>query len=208
MIHGYHVIIPAYGFWLPNDLRGSWSDMVRKWELLRFGPSTKSLERRTLAELSAEEKRQREQARRALVYPPVHFTEEQIENIAAGFEHRVIRSNYTVWACAILPEHPHLVIARHVFAVERIAIQLKGAATRELQRLGIHPHANQQRIGNRTPHMWVEKFWKVYLDSERAIDSAIQYVCANPEREGRSAQNWRWITPFAGVDKGAWFTYH
>ena len=25
----YHVIITNYGFWLPNDPRGSWSDLVR-----------------------------------------------------------------------------------------------------------------------------------------------------------------------------------
>ena len=39
MVYAYHVIISAYGFWLPNDPRGSWSDMVRKYELLRYGPA-------------------------------------------------------------------------------------------------------------------------------------------------------------------------
>ena len=38
-----HVIITAYGFWLPNDPRGSWSDFVGAWELLRFGRATLSL---------------------------------------------------------------------------------------------------------------------------------------------------------------------
>lgn len=33
MVLGFHVIFSAYGFWLPNDPRGSWSDWVRKWEL-------------------------------------------------------------------------------------------------------------------------------------------------------------------------------
>ena len=27
-----HVIITAYGFWLPNDPRGSWSDFVGAWD--------------------------------------------------------------------------------------------------------------------------------------------------------------------------------
>jgi hypothetical protein len=37
-----HVIVSAYGFWLPNEERGSWSDFVRKYELWRdFGPATK-----------------------------------------------------------------------------------------------------------------------------------------------------------------------
>jgi hypothetical protein len=45
MIHAYHVILGTYGFWLPNDPRGSWSDFVGSWDLARFGKATKSLER-------------------------------------------------------------------------------------------------------------------------------------------------------------------
>ncbi len=37
MIVGYHIIFGMYGFWLPNDPRGSWSDFVGSWELYRFG---------------------------------------------------------------------------------------------------------------------------------------------------------------------------
>ena len=49
MIVGYHVIFGAYGFWLPNDPRGSWSDFVGSWELLRYGPATKTTERQSVA---------------------------------------------------------------------------------------------------------------------------------------------------------------
>jgi hypothetical protein len=34
MLHGFHVIFSADGFWLPNDPRGSWSEFVRRWERL------------------------------------------------------------------------------------------------------------------------------------------------------------------------------
>jgi len=34
MVRAYHVIFGMYGFWLPNDERGSWSDFVGSWELL------------------------------------------------------------------------------------------------------------------------------------------------------------------------------
>ena len=37
MVLASHVIIGMYGFWLPNDERGSWSDFVGSWEVLRFG---------------------------------------------------------------------------------------------------------------------------------------------------------------------------
>ena len=63
MVHGYHIIMPVYGFWLPNDPRGSWSDTVRKWELTRFGPPTKSLERKPLEDLTPQEKVTRDSAR-------------------------------------------------------------------------------------------------------------------------------------------------
>lgn len=49
MIVGYHVIWGTYGFWLPNDPRGSWSGFVGSWELFRYGPATKTVERRSLA---------------------------------------------------------------------------------------------------------------------------------------------------------------
>ena len=42
MIRAYHAVFTAYGFWLPNDPRGSWSDFVGSWELFRFGPATKA----------------------------------------------------------------------------------------------------------------------------------------------------------------------
>ena len=52
MTHGFHVIATAYGFWLPNDPRGSWSDYVRKWEMLDFSKATKVETTRTVASCS------------------------------------------------------------------------------------------------------------------------------------------------------------
>lgn len=49
MIRAYHVIMTTYGFWLPNDPRGSWSDWVRQWELYAFGAATKVETRRSVA---------------------------------------------------------------------------------------------------------------------------------------------------------------
>ena len=49
MILAFHFILSAYGFWLPNDPRGSWSEIVRNFELLRFGPATKVSTTRSLA---------------------------------------------------------------------------------------------------------------------------------------------------------------
>ena len=72
MIHAYHVIWGAYGFWLPNDPRGSWSDFVASWELLRFGKATGGLERRDVDPRQWQE--WRAAAVTALRFPPVVST--------------------------------------------------------------------------------------------------------------------------------------
>jgi len=207
MVHGYHVILAAYGFWLPNDPRGSWSDFVGKWELVRFGKTSKRLERQKLVDLSDAELRQREMARRTLKFPPVSFDGLQARAIGRGFAKKRESSGYTFWACSILPEHTHLVIARHTYKVERIANLLKGAATRQIIEEARHPLAPFAEQGKRPPRMWAKHQWKVYLDSEEAIDGAIAYVKDNPVREGKPAQRWTFVTPFTGLEPG-WVTYH
>jgi len=202
VIHGYHMILAAYGFWLPNDPRGSWSDFVGKWELVRFGRATKSLERRELAQLTPVELQQREAARKTLKYTPVRFSDPQAAAIGRGFADCCFHSQYAIWACAILPEHTHLVISRHRYKVEQIANRLKGAATRQLMADNLHPLARFAQRGERPPRMWAEHQWKVYLDSEQAIENAIAYVLDNPLKEDKPAQTWPFVTPFTGLDIG------
>jgi REP element-mobilizing transposase RayT len=207
MIHGYHVILPCYGFWLPNDPRGSWSGFVASWEIAKFGKTTRALEQRKLSQLSPEELAQRESARTALLYPPVILNGHQALSIAHGFANQAFKSGYSIWGCSILPEHTHLVIARHHYKVEQVANLLKGAATRELVEDDRHPLGQYAKPGESPPHMWARYQWKVYLDSEEAIENAIAYVIDNPIKEGKRRQEWSWVTPFAGLETG-WVTYH
>src|SRR5262245_27752258 len=111
MVHGSHVILGAYGFWLPNDPRGSWSDFVRSWELLRFGPATKVNTRASVAR-KAHNRDARLAAKTALTNPPVIFTGVQAKAIGEGFGEFCRKSGVVIWACS-MPEHIHLVIARH-----------------------------------------------------------------------------------------------
>src|SRR2546423_3047766 len=105
----YHLIMTAYGFWLANDPRGSWSDFVRAWELREFGPATRTQQRRSLAR-DPHNRRLRLEAKKHLSHEPVEFTGLQARAVARGFEHYVARSGCIVHACAILPCHAHLVV--------------------------------------------------------------------------------------------------
>ena len=49
MILAYHSIFGMYGFWLPNDPRGSGSDYIASWELFRYGAARKTDSRRSVA---------------------------------------------------------------------------------------------------------------------------------------------------------------
>jgi REP element-mobilizing transposase RayT len=205
MVHGYHVIWGAYGFWLPNDPRGSWSDFVASWELARFGPATKSLERRQVD--TAQWAAWRAAAETVLRYPSVRFTGVQARAVGRGFANAVRKSGLTIWACSILSEHVHLVVARHTYKVEQIANLLKGEATKALIAESLHPLA-AYRVRGKMPSPWAAKQWKVYLDHDDAIDAAIKYVEANPENECKRRQKWPFVTPFAGLPKAGWVTYH
>ena len=66
-------------------------------------------------------------------------SDEQAATIADGFRTQAQKSNYTIWACAIMPEHTHLVLARHVYHVERMVNLLRGACTKETIKVGNHP---------------------------------------------------------------------
>ncbi len=206
MVHGYHVIWGAYGFWLPNDPRGSWSEFVYSWELARFGRATRSSERdkSRLQDYAV----WRDAARKALRYPAVTFTAEQILAVADGFQRFVKKSGLTVWACSILDEHVHMVLARHRYAVEQAVNLLKGEATRTVAEQNLHPMERVRQPQGKLPSMWADKCWKVFLDSEQAIEQAIRYVERNPDREGRPAQHWPFVTPFTGIPLGGWITYH
>ena len=194
MILAYHSIVSAYGFWLPNDPRGSWSDFVRSWELLRYGGPTKVDTPRSLADRPHCVER-RLQAKNALRYPAVQFTGVQARTVGEGFAQAVDEGRYRVWACAILPEHAHLIVAPAGRRVEKVVGHLKARATQRLNEVGLHPLARFRDAKGRVPSPWGRKSWNVFIDSARYLEAAIQYVMDNPGREGRPRQNWSFVRP-------------
>jgi REP element-mobilizing transposase RayT len=190
-----HVIISAYGFWLPNDPRGSWSDFVRSWELLRFGPATKVETRRSVA-AQPHDRALRFAAKEALQYPPVHFSGIQARAMSRGFGEFAKKSGIVILACAILPEHTHFVIARHRYRVEQVVNLLKGSSTNKLIEEGIHPLADYKDHKGRTPRCWAARLWKVFIDNEPVLRKAIRYVEENPLKEGKPRQHWSFVTPY------------
>jgi hypothetical protein len=192
MVRWYHLIMTAYGFWLPNDPRGSWSDFVGAWELYKFGPATKTTEKRSLAH-DPHDVQLRLAAKRALKYPPVRFDDAQRQCIADGFGIAVAEGDYRVHACCIGHDHVHLVVGRHERTIERIASHLKSKATMSLTRSDLHPLRAFHKSDGTVPTPWSEGIWSVFINDDAQLNAAIQYVQRHPEKEGLAPQSWPFI---------------
>jgi REP element-mobilizing transposase RayT len=181
-----HVVISTYGFWLPNDPRGSWSQYVGNRRLHQFGDATKVTTHRSVARRS-HDRTKRLAAKRILKYPAVRLTGVQAQAACSGFSQAIREGGYAVYACAILPDHAHLVVARHLRSMPVIAGHLKGRATRELR---------ERELWLPDRPVWGRRSWAVFLDLPADVLRAIRYAEQNPAKEGKPRQCWSFVTPF------------
>ena len=193
MVLAYHAVITTYGFWLPNDPRGSWSNFVGSWELFQSGGSaTKTDTRRSVAGVEHDH-RARKSVKQSLKYPPVIFDGLQARAVGHGFSTAIKEGGYSIFACAIMPEHVHLVIGRGQIAVEKIMSHLKSKATARLRHEGRHPLSDYLDRHRRVPSPWAERNWAVYLNKPDDIERAIRYVNDNPIKENKPRQHWSFV---------------
>jgi REP element-mobilizing transposase RayT len=194
-IIGYHLVFGAYGFWLPNDPRGSWSKNVWASRLVRFGPPRPARTPRSLAKVP-HDRAARLAAKRELQRPAVRFNDRQIRIVAEGLAEIVANYNLPTFAAAVMPDHVHLVIARQAQTAEAWTGYFKRAASRLLRSAGLHPFADYEDDDGGVPTMWADGGWKVFLHDDHEMRHAIEYVERNPIVAGRRAQAWPFITPY------------
>jgi hypothetical protein len=83
--------------------------------------------------------------------------------------------------------------------IEQAANLLKGAATAELSRRGLHPFAVDAYANGRLPTPWSRKQWTCYLNNDADIRRAMDYVDRNPPKDGLKKQHWSFLTPYLPV---------
>jgi REP element-mobilizing transposase RayT len=176
MILAYHAIWTTYGTWLPNDPRGSFSEKIYNDELSTFGDIRQG---RQHPQPPAEHLRQFwTKTRHTLKRPPFFLDDRLRMRVAQSFGAVVDRLKLHVYACAIMNDHVHIVVARGDHRIEYVVGQLKGAATDALSL-------------DTTP--WARGCWKVFLNTESAIMAASRYVEHNPIQAGHDAQDWTFV---------------
>jgi REP element-mobilizing transposase RayT len=193
LIVGYHIIFGAYGFWLPNDPRGSFSTFVGLKTLFHFaGPATTTSSSRSLAHQPHDAVKRRA-AKKLLPHRPVRWNAIQIRVVGRGFANYLKTHDCTIWACAVMRDHVHLVVGRLPMSAERFVIQLKEAAVKELLARECHPFQNERDAKGKLPKSFVRGQWIAYLEPGD-VGRSIEYVEKNPAQQGLPSQRWSFVT--------------
>ncbi len=183
MVAAYHLIWTAYGHWLPNDPRGSTSREVHCAKIAPLGDLHYGRKRIQPAGQIIREFY--EAARGVLKYELKTFTPSDVSTIACGFAEAIKQRTYTCYACAIMPDHVHLVIRKHRDKAEQIIEHLQDASRTALQNdsQGKHP-------------VWGGPGWKVFLNTRDDISRTIHYVEQNRVKIGKAVQAWPFVNRY------------
>jgi hypothetical protein len=101
MVRAYFCTFTVYGFWLPNDPRGSGSVYVGSKALLPYGLATKVSTRKSVACRRCDPVIRRE-AKKSLKYRPVQLTGVQAMWIGRAFADVLVNAHCVAYACAIM----------------------------------------------------------------------------------------------------------
>jgi len=127
-----HVVLLGYGHWLPNDPRGSHSKTVYAPRIAELGLLHEG--RKAVQPSAAELRGFHGHAEEALYYPVHWFSPEDRDAIRDEFARVHKEHRLTCYACAILPNHVHVLIRRHALRGSAIHDLLKQHAATAVRR--------------------------------------------------------------------------
>lgn len=185
MVIAHHLIWTGYGWWLPNDPRGSGSREIRRDVLRELGEIHYG--RKRVQPPGAVVREFYDRTHPLLMHEPHRFTRAEIEILSAAFADALRR--YTCYACALMPDHVHLVLRKHrdpaEVMIERIQGETRPPIASELELDGDHP-------------VWTRGGWKVFLETPDDIERTIRYVERNPLEIDWPSQRWSFVTAYDG----------
>jgi REP element-mobilizing transposase RayT len=186
-IIAHHLIWTLYGHWLPNDPRGSGSEAVRDPELQSLGEVHHGRKPNHLQPTRGELRAFYQRAEPLLDYPRFWIDEAKRQAIGDAIGGVIAKRKYTVWACAILSNHAHMVMRRH-----RDDALAMWNAIAEVTRAQVQSFAD---VDDNHP-VWAARPYKVFLRTPDEVRARIAYVERNPEKEGLSPQQYRFVQSY------------
>jgi hypothetical protein len=100
LIIAYHLIWTAYGWWLPNDPRGSGSQTIRNNLIADLGELHYG--RKQVQPAARDVREFYRHAATVLKYPLLIFAEAERKAIAQSFHQVIKEQHYTCYGCAII----------------------------------------------------------------------------------------------------------
>ncbi len=123
LVIAYHLVWTAYGWWLPNDPRGSGSQSIRSDVLAQLGEL--HFGRKKIQPAGREVREFYQEAADLLKHELLTFDESCRLLIGEAFASVIEQQRYTCYACAIMPDHVHLVIRKHKHMAKEMAENLQ-----------------------------------------------------------------------------------
>ena len=185
IVIAYHLIWTIYGYWLPNDPRGSTSKLIRRDILKDLG--TLHYGRKKVQPSSREIRAFYDLAKTKLKHELLTLTPSDVELVAQSFFETLRNHSYTCYACAIMPDHIHILIRKHKHLAEEMIEHLQDASQSLLL-------AHSARPPNHP--LWGGPGWKVFLDSPDDVHRTIRYIDDNPTKSHLPRQQHNFITPY------------
>jgi REP element-mobilizing transposase RayT len=187
IVIAYHLVWTGYGWWLPNDPRGSVSHSIRCDVIADLGMLHHG--RKRVQPASHEIRGFLEKSETALQFPRLKFDAPDVEQIALAFSQTLEEQRYTCYACAIMPDHVHVLIRKHKHQAEEMIQNLQKESHLKLR--------ESDRINWEHP-VWGGPGWKVFLDSPEEIRRTIKYIEENPVKIGLPRQGWEFVKMYDG----------
>jgi REP element-mobilizing transposase RayT len=187
MVIAYHLIWTAYGSWLPNDPRGSTSKRTCHSAIAALGQLHYG--RRALQPAGWEIHNFYKKAPSVLKHALLTISPDEFEIIAANFAQTVEIRKYTCYACAIMPDHVHMLIRKHRDTAEQMIAHLQDNSRDALRCHGSKPPGHP---------VWGGPGWNVFQDNPDDIRRTIPYIEKNPSKMKMPPQHWPFVQPYNG----------
>lgn len=185
IVLAYHIMWTLYGWWLPNDPRGSTSRTIRNDLIVELGDL--HIGRKQLQPTGRDLHAFYDQAAITLKHELLQFTAQQFPLVAQALGQTITQHNYTCYACAVMPDHIHILIRRHRDQAEDMLANLQSESRSRLSDLALRPSAHPT---------WTRGGWKVFLDHPDDIRRTVRYIEDNPLKMRLPVQHWDFVQPY------------
>lgn len=187
MVAGFHLMWTAYGWWLPNDPRGSSSQEIRVERVAELGELHEG--RKQVQPGRQDVRAFYGAAKQVLQHELRRFDDSDVAIIGGAFREAINREKYTCYGCAIMGDHVHCLIRKHKHHGETMIEHLQTASREALI-----------RAGRRTPEhpVWGGPGWKVFLYTQADMRRIVRYIEQNPVKAGWPMQVWDFVKPYEG----------